>query len=422
MDGHRGKAAKLGPALASLLGVAELPIRLTVWDGSTVGPAGAPLLVLRSRRALRRLLWSPNELGLGRAYVSGDVDLDGDVFAALDALDSTTRVGADDVPPLTWRQRGHLLATAARLGALGANPSPPPEEIRLLGRRHTRSRDKRAVSHHYDVGNDFYRLVLGPTLLYSCAYFEPGVIDLDEAQTAKLDLIATKLALAPGVRLLDVGCGWGSMAIRAAQQYGVNVVGITLSREQAELARKRVAEAGLTDQVEIRVQDYREIDDGPYDAISSIGMAEHVGSAHMADYASRMRNLLRPGGRFLNQAIAWSRGWTAWGGDTFISRYVFPDGELLTLGATVSALEESGLEVVAVQALRPHYARTLRAWVARLEQDWDEAVRLTSEGRARVWRLYMAGSALSFESGRIGVNQVLAVRPTEAAQAPARTG
>ncbi len=414
MVGHRGSAAKLGPVLASLLGVDEFPIRLTLWDGSTVGPPDAPQLLLRSRRALRRLVWAPNELGLGRAYVSGDIDLEGDVFAALAVLDPTTRVGADDAPPLTWRQRVRLLVTAARLGALGPNPSPPPQEIRLVGRLHSQSRDGRAVSHHYDVGNDFYRLVLGPTLLYSCAFFEPESIDLDQAQTAKLDLIATKLALAPGMRLLDVGCGWGSMAIHAAREYGAHVVGITLSHEQAELAAKRVAEAGLSDLVEIRIQDYREIDDGPYDAISSIGMAEHVGSANMADYAHRMLRLLRPGGRFLNQAIAWSRGQTDWGGDTFISRYVFPDGELITLGATVSAFEEGGLEVLTVQALRPHYARTLRAWVKRLEDGWSEAVQLTSEGRARVWRLYMAGSALSFEAGKLGVNQVLAVRPETA--------
>lgn len=414
MKGHRGAAARLEPALCTVLGVTQLPVRLTVWDGSTVGPADAPRLLLRSRRALRRLLWAPNELGLGRAYVSGDIDLEGDVFATLAALDSTTRVGADDAPPLTWRQWGRLLVTAARLGGLGPNPRPPPQEIRLVGRRHSPSRDKRAVSHHYDVGNDFYRLVLGPTLLYSCAYFEPEGIDLDEAQTAKLDLIATKLELAPGMRLLDVGCGWGSMAIHAARDYGAHVVGITLSREQAELAAKRVAEAGLSELVEIRIQDYRDIDDGPYDAISSIGMAEHVGSANMADYAHRMLTLLRPGGRFLNQAISWSRGETSWDGDTFISRYVFPDGELITLGATVSVFEESGLEVLTVQALRPHYARTLRAWVKRLEDGWSEVAQLTSEGRARVWRLYMAGSALSFEAGKLGVNQVLAVRPENA--------
>jgi len=414
MNNHRGAAAILEPALCAVLGVRELPIRLAVWDGSAVGPLDAPRVVLRSRRALRRLLWAPGEIGLGRAYVSGDLDIDGDVFATLDALDSTPRLGSDDEPRLPWRQRARLLATAARLGAIGPNPKPPAEEVTLTGRQHGQHRDRWAVSHHYDVGNEFYRLVLGPTMLYSCAYFEAGVVDLDAAQLAKLDLIATKLDLAPGQRLLDVGCGWGSMAIHAAQEYGVNVVGITLSHEQAELASKRAAEAGLTDQVEIRIQDYRDVEDAPYDAISSIGMAEHVGSANMHRYVRQMYDLLKPGGRFLNQAIAWSRGETRWNNDTFIARYVFPDGELLSLGETVSALENGGLEVIGVQALRPHYAKTLRAWVDRLDQSWAEAVRLTSEGRARVWLLYMAGSALSFENGTLGVNQVLAIRqPTD---------
>jgi len=339
------------------------------------------------------------------------LDLDGHIFATLRAVRQSPRLDTAGLPPLTLHQRRRLVATAARLGAVGPNPKPPPEEVRLTGRQHGPNRDQRAVSHHYDVGNDFYRLVLGPTMLYSCAYFETAATDLDTAQTAKMDMIATKLELTPGQRLLDVGCGWGSMAIHAARHYGVHVVGITLSHEQAELARKRIAEAGLTEQVDIRIQDYRDIDDGPYDAISSIGMAEHVGSAHMSDYARRMHDLLRPGGKFLNQAISWSRGETRWDGNTFISRYVFPDGELITLGATVSAFEGCGLEVLGVQALRPHYAQTLRAWVARLEQDWREAVKLTSEGRARVWRLYMAGSALSFENGTLGVNQVLAIRP-----------
>jgi len=205
---------------------------------------------------------------LGRAYVSGDLDIDGDVFAALAALSSSPRLGKDEVTPLTWRQRGRLIATTARLGALGPNPKPPPEEVRLTGNQHGPNRDQRAVSHHYDVGNEFYRLVLGQTMLYSCAYFENGTTGLDEAQIAKLDLIATKLDLAPGQWLLDVGCGWGSMAIHAAAHYGVHVVGITLSHEQVELAGKRVAEAGLTDQVAIRIQDYRDVDDGPYDAMT----------------------------------------------------------------------------------------------------------------------------------------------------------
>ncbi len=368
MNGQRGAARRLEPGLCAVLGVRELPVRLVAWDGSATGPSNAPRLVLRSRRAVRRLLWAPGELGLGRAYVAGDLDVDGDLYAVLGALQSAPRLVEQE--PLSWGQRGRLLATVARLGALGSNPEPPPEEVRLTGRQHEANRDRRAVSHHYDVGNEFYRLVLGPTMLYSCAYFEPATLGLDDAQRAKLDLIATKLELAPGQRLLDVGCGWGSMAIHAAEQYGVDVVGITLSREQAERAAKRVAEAGLSDQVEIRIQDYRDVDDGPFDAISSIGMSEHVGSANMDTYAHCMYDLLRPGGKFLNQAIAWSGGETQWDGKTFIARYVFPDGELLPLGTTVGVFENNGLEVVGVQALRPHYGRTLRACLQRLEENW----------------------------------------------------
>jgi cyclopropane-fatty-acyl-phospholipid synthase len=248
-------------------------------------------------------------------------------------------------------------------------------------------------------------------MVYSCAVWASPDTGLDAAQAAKLDLACRKLGLAPGSRLLDVGCGWGSMAIHAAQHYGATVVGITLSEEQARMARKRVAEAGLTDRVDIRVQDYRAVDDGTFDAISSIGMAEHVGREEMPRYVAQLASLLRPGGRLLNHAIAWNAGETAWDPDTFIARYVFPDGELLGLGETVGLLEAGGLEVLDVEALRRHYALTLRAWVGRLEENWDAAVALTTEGRARVWRLYMAASALTFESGNMGVNQVLVRKP-----------
>jgi cyclopropane-fatty-acyl-phospholipid synthase len=209
------------------------------------------------------------------------------------------------------------------------------------------------------------------------------------------------------VRLLDVGCGWGSLALHAAERYGVQVVGITLSAEQATLARKRVAEAGLTERIDIRVQDYRAVDDGPFDAISSVGMAEHVGRAKMPGYAAALAALLRPGGRLLNHAISWDAGDTTWETDSFIARYVFPDGELISLGDMVDALSSADLEVIDVETLRRHYALTLRAWVRNLEEHWDDAVAATSEGRARVWRLYMTASALSFDLGKLGVNQVL---------------
>jgi cyclopropane-fatty-acyl-phospholipid synthase len=414
MTTRGGVAPRLAAALGTVLGAAPVPVRIRAWDGSEAGPDGAPTLVVRSRRALRRLVWAPGQLGLGRAYVAGEIDIDGDVFATFAALSSVGRLARTGHPPgPTARERLGLLGTAARLGALGPPPPAPPEEIDLgrRGRRHTRARDAAAVSSHYDVGNDFYALVLGPSMVYSCAVWDDERTGLDAAQHAKLDLVCRKLGLARGMRLLDVGCGWGSLALHAARAYGVDVVGITLSTEQAALAQERVAEAGLTGRIDIRVQDYREIDDGPFDAIGSVGMAEHVGSGRTPEYAFRLRDLLRPGGRLLNHAIAWSGGETRWDADTFIARYVFPDGELLRLAETVAVMEAAGLEVLDVEALRRHYALTLRAWVRRLEEHWDDAVAVAGDGRARVWRLYMAACALAFEAGHLGVNQVLVQRP-----------
>ncbi|HEX2075557.1 MAG TPA: cyclopropane-fatty-acyl-phospholipid synthase family protein [Geodermatophilus sp.] len=407
-------AARLADALGLVLGTTKIPVRLRAWDGTEAGPDGAPVIVVRSRHTLRRLTWAPGQLGLGRAYVAGDIDIDGDVFAAFAALSSVGRLAkTGHQPGPSAGDRLRLLGIAARLGALGPQPHPPPEEVDLgqHAPRHTRRRDAEAIAHHYDVGNDFHALVLGPSMVYSCAVWDDEQTGLDAAQQAKLDLVCRKLGLAPGMCLLDVGCGWGSLALHAAQRYGVDVLGITLSTEQATLARKRVAEAGLTDRVEIRVQDYRDVDDGPFDAISSIGMAEHVGRAQMARYVSCLHDLLRPGGRLLNHAISWNAGEARWNGDTFIARYVFPDGELLSLAEMVAALEAGGLEVLDVEALRRHYALTLRAWVRRLEDNWNAAVTAASEGRARVWRLYMAACALAFEAGTMGVNQVLVQRP-----------
>jgi cyclopropane-fatty-acyl-phospholipid synthase len=400
-------APKLKNLLENLL-QAPIPIRLRAWDGSEAGPAGTPVLVIRQRRALRRLIWQPNELGLARAYVSGEIDVEGDLYDALDRL-AALIWRAPDIRGLPIRAvAGDLL----RLGIVGTQPKPPPEEIAMTGTRHSKRRDRQAISHHYDVGNDFYRIVLGPSMVYSCAYWTStgDGYDLADAQRDKLDLICRKLELRPGMRLLDVGCGWGSMAMHAAREYGVQVLGITLSTEQADYARKQVAEAGLTDQVEIRIQDYRDLDEGPFDAISSIGMAEHVGTNPYREYATILFRQLKPGGRLLNHQIAAIHPEPDREGRSFIDAYVFPDGELAPLGTTVSLIEEAGFEVRDVQALREHYARTLRAWVANLESGWSNAVRLTSAGRARVWRLYMAASALAFEHGRIGVNQVLAVR------------
>jgi cyclopropane-fatty-acyl-phospholipid synthase len=402
----------LAPLVERLLGTRTPPIGIRFWDGSWLGrrDADASLLV-RSPDALRRLVWAPNELGLGRAYVAGELDVEGDVFTALDLRNAIGRPDEHVELEFGWRGRLDAMRGARRLGVLGPPPPVPPEEARLGGRIHSKARDAAAVSHHYDVGNEFYRLVLGPTMAYSCAHFEDEGATLEHAQTSKFDLICRKLGLRPGMRLLDVGCGWGGMVLHAVEHYGVRAVGITLSQPQADLASKRVAEAGLGGRIEIRVQDYRDVDDGPFDAISSIGMFEHVGLAQMAEYAGRLFTLLAPEGRLLNHAISRPAGpTTELDRNSFVARYVFPDGELHEVGRVVSLLQEQGFEVRDVESLREHYDRTLRCWVANLEDAWDEAVGLVGEARARVWRLYLAGSALNFRHHRTSIHQVLAVK------------
>ncbi|WP_432117014.1 class I SAM-dependent methyltransferase [Streptomyces sp. bgisy032] len=409
-------AQRLQGLFAQMLG-APLPVRIRAWDGSQAGPPGAPTLVVRNRRALRRLLWKPGELGLARAWVAGDLDIDGDLYTTLDLLAGLVWERGEDARTLTQALREPEVRAAVRglvrLAGSPLPPAPPREEARSPRRHlHTKRTDRRAISHHYDVGNDFYEIVLGPSMVYSCAYWPDPDATLEQAQHDKLELVCRKLALSPGQRLLDVGCGWGSMAVHAAREHGAHVVGVTLSQEQAAYARKRVADAGLTDKVEIRVQDYRDVRDGPYDAISSIGMAEHVGADRYLEYAADLHDQLRPGGRLLNHQIARRprRDEDAYLVDPFIDSYVFPDGELQPIGTTVAQLERAGFEVRDVESLREHYALTLRRWVTRLEAGWQRAVELSGPGRARVWRLYMAASALAFERNRIGVNQVLAVR------------
>jgi cyclopropane-fatty-acyl-phospholipid synthase len=409
-----------------LLGT-TLPVRLEFWDGSAIEadtPDGsAPGTVrIKSPDAVRRLLWSPDELGLGRAYVAGDLDAEGDIVAMV----ATMR---DAVPKdLRFRAKAAVeaIAAARRAGVIGRPLPPPPQEARLTGWRHSLRRDQQAISHHYDVGNDFYRLVLGPSMTYSCARFVDDRTTLDDAQAAKHDLVARKLGLdqREGMRLLDVGCGWGSMAIHAATHYRASVVGITISREQVESARKRVSEAGVGDLVEIRMQDYRRLGDEQFDAISSIGMAEHVGAKRLDEYFSTLHRALVPTGRLLNHAIS-SVGGSRLGRRSFVGRYVFPDGELIDVGSSVLAMERAGFEVRDVESLREHYAKTLRAWVANLEANWDAAVAAADVARARIWRLYMAGSAVGFDVGDINVHQVLGVVQAangDGAMPPTRAG
>jgi len=406
-------AERLVPLLERLLG-AGLPVRVRGWDGSEMGPPDAPLVLVRSRRAVRRLLWQPNEVGLARAYVAGELDIDGDLCAALDAMSFVARRARLRSSPLSAAERGVLIKFAVLLGAVGPAPKPPAEEVDLPGERYTREWAEAAIAHHYDLGNGFFELLLGRWLVYSSAYWDLGDPDqtLDEAQRAKLDLVCRKLRLGGGARLLDAGCGWGALAIHAAREYGARVVGVTLSREQAELARKRVAEEGMVELVEIRHGDVRDLAcgaDEPYDAIASIGVGEHVGGERYPQYAALLHGLLRPGGRLLVQQLSRRPGHVA-AGPSFVKSYVHPDGELLPLGQTVSLLEGAGFEVREVESLREHHARTLRCWLANLEAGWADAVALTSEGRARVWRLYLAASALGAEAARAGAEQVLAQR------------
>ena len=403
-------AHALRPLLVALLGE-DPPVRIELWDGSAFGPVDSVgTITVRSPEALRRMVWAPGELGMARAYVAGDIDFEGDLLAMLAVLKTTP--GRQGSSPTRLAGLVTLLRAARSQGALGRPLPPPPEEARPRGRLHSKARDAQAISHHYDVGNDFYALVLGPAMTYSCARFTSPGMDLADAQAQKHELICRKLGLheRPTPRLLDVGCGWGSMAMHAARHHGASVVGVTISQEQAARAKERVAEAGLSDRVEIRLQDYRELHGEHFDAISSVGMFEHVGRGRMAEYFSTLRGLLGPEGRLLNHAISSVRG-SRLDKRSFTYRYVFPDGELLDVADTAGAMEQAGFEVRDVESLREHYALTLRAWVANLEAHWDEAVALVGEGRARVWHLYMAGSATGFDDGGISIHQVLGIVP-----------
>lgn len=409
---RHGVAPRIERLLRELLGV-SLPVGLTAWDGSTAGPPGNPRVVLRRRRALRHLLWSPGELGLSRAFVAGDLDVSGDLTEGLRRCWRLARDQRPRRPRFSFAQWRSIAALAVRLGALGPRPRPPESEARLSGRLHSRRRDRSAIAHHYDVSNEFYELLLDPHMAYSCAYWtsdDPGYV-LEDAQRDKLDLVCRKLGLTEGTRLLDLGCGWGSLILHAAQRYGVRATGVTLSAQQAEHVRHEVERLGLGALVDVRLQDYREITDDPYDSIASIEMGEHVGESNYAEYVATLHRLLRPRGRLLLQQM--SRGGTAPGGGAFIESYIAPDMSMVPVGRTLDHLERAGLEVRDVEAMREHYVRTVRPWARTLDERWDEVVSIIGAEQARIWRLYLAGGALAFEENRMGVNQILSVRPTE---------
>lgn len=412
----------------------KLPFRVEAYDGSVAEPtvdssANGVTLKILSRDAISRILTHPGELGVARAYVAGDIDVDGDLDPLFDL----------NVPPM--RQILNARNVRSLLSVVGASAikplTPPSVEAKPRGALHSKSRDSQAVTHHYNVSNRFYEMVLGPSMTYSCAVFATPEDTLEQAQARKVDLVARKLDLQPGMRLLDVGCGWGAMAIHAARHYGASVVGVTLSEPQQRYAIEQAKLAGVSDLVEFRLQDFRDIHDGPYDAVSSIGMSEHVGRRSLPNYTQIIFDLLKPGGRFLNHAIgkpvsfdddpqpsrvsemnrqtqiALGMRGPSKSGSAFIERYVFPDGELHEVGSLISMFQAHGFEVRHVESLREHYALTLRRWVDNLMKRFDEAVEEVGVERARVWRLYMSGSAVGFERHHLEIHQVLNVRPAE---------
>ena len=381
----------------------ERPFRVVLWDDSELPPTsanGGPTFTARSPQALAHVLRAPGQLGLGRAYVTGALEVD-DLDAVIKLLDSW------DAPSLDRRAKLRLALAALRATGPVLPPSPPQAELAPRGRFHSIRRDARAVRHHYDLPPEFFELFLGPTMTYSCAVFSRGASDLEEAQEAKLELVCRKLDLKRGQRVLDVGCGWGSFAIHAAQRHGVHVSGITLSPPQVETARRRAEEAGVADRTDFRVADYRELSGESFDAVASIGMVEHVGGEMMDEYGRRLRGALRPGAPLLNHGIANLRQQDPEPGD-FSARYVFPDGAPQPLSRVLVALERAGLEIHHVEEFRDDYVETLRHWARRLDERIDEAVRIAGAERVRVWRLYLRAARNGFETGFTSIYQVRA--------------
>jgi cyclopropane-fatty-acyl-phospholipid synthase len=391
-----------------------LPFRFEAFDGSAAGPEDAPIkLTLLNERGLSYLMTAPGDLGFARAYVSGDLELEGvhpgNPYDAMALIMSQLRF---KVP-----SAAEMVQIVRSLGFGNLKPPPPPAEEHLPkwrraleGLRHTKKRDAEVIHHHYDVSNRFYELVLGPSMTYTCAVYPSHDATLEEAQHEKYDLVARKLDLQPGQRLLDIGCGWGGMVRHAAKHYGVKALGVTLSQEQALWAQQEIKRQGLEDLAEVRYLDYRDVDESDFDAISSIGLTEHIGVKQYGEYFGFLHDHLKVGGRLLNHCITRPNNKTTTTG-AFIDRYVFPDGELTGVGRITVAAQDAGLEVRHVENLREHYAMTLHGWCDNLVEHWDEALEEVSVGRAKVWGIYMAGSRLAFERNEIELHHVLAVKP-----------
>ncbi|WP_436700804.1 class I SAM-dependent methyltransferase [Nocardioides sp. BYT-33-1] len=410
-------ASDLEQALRPFVG-GDLPVRLVAWDGTTAGPADAPVVELRSPDALRRLLWHPGELGAAQAYVTGELAVPGDLDATLThafAVAAERDLGGRR-PSL--RALAGAVRAAVGLDLLGRPPEPPATQARVRGRLHSKDRDRRAISHHYDTTADFYALVLDErTMAYSCGYHSSPEQPLADAQEAKLDLVCRKLGLggrAPesGMRLLDVGCGWGSLSLHAAEHFGAHVVGVTISAEQQRFAEAAARRRGVADRVEIRLCDYRDavpLPGAEFDAVASLEMGEHVGERNYPAYARVLRDAVRPGGRVLVQQM--SRGASHPGGGPFIESFIAPDMHMRPVGATIGLLEQAGLELRGVEALREHYVLTVAGWLRRFEENLDAITALVGEELVRVWRLYLVGGSMAFRDGRMGVDQLLLRRP-----------
>ena len=389
----------------------DAPVEFAAYDGSRAGAPESPVrITVRSPVAVSYLAQAPGALGLARAYVSGHLDVEGDMYTALARMAKAQTMNID-LP-----ERLRLLRELGGPKLLYPRLAPPPQEVRVarrwtIGTRHSKGRDANAISHHYDVSNRFYEWVLGPSMAYTCACYPTAAASLEEAQEHKFDLVARKLGLRPGMRLLDVGCGWGGMVIHAAREYGVKALGVTLSEQQAAWAQRAIEEAGLSGLAEVRHLDYRDVQETGFDAVSSIGLTEHIGKKQLPGYFSFLLGKLKPGGRLLNHCITRpdnSEPAARKGG--FINRYVFPDGELEGPGYLISLMHDTGFEVRHEENLREHYAMTLAGWCANLDAHWDEAVAEVGQGTARVWRLYMAGSRLGFEQNQIQLHQVLCAK------------